>query len=96
MSVFSGSNGNPRANTSPTRQPKGPKGARRDGDSKVGDRPESRGFGPEGALVGAGLPRGPDRRVHEAHVLGAHVGRYGAHLLLRHFHVLHGRLYLFP
>jgi len=71
-------------------------GAEGHGGAEGGHRPRGGGAGAAGAVVRAGVPGGPDGRVHAAHLLGAVVGRDGAHLLLRDVHVLHGRLRLLP
>ncbi|ONM05298.1 Calcium uniporter protein 4 mitochondrial, partial [Zea mays] len=71
-------------------------GAEGHGGGEGGDRPRGGGAGAAGAVVRADVPGDPDGRVHAAHLLGAVVGRDGAHLLLRHVHVLHGRLRLLP
>jgi hypothetical protein len=71
-------------------------GAEGHGGGEGGDRPGGGGAGAAGAVVRADVPGDPDGRVHAAHLLGAVVGRDGAHLLLRHVHVLHGRLRLLP
>lgn len=47
-------------------------------------------------MVWARLLCSPNRSLHEAHVLGALVGRDGADLLLRYFNAIHGRLRLLP
>jgi len=71
-------------------------GAEGHGGAEGGDRPRRGSTGAPGALVWAGVLGGADGRVHAAHLLGAVVGRDGAHLLLRDVHVLHGRLRLLP
>lgn len=48
------------------------------------------------AVGRAGCPSPPNGWLHEAHILGALLGRHGAHLLLRDVDVLHGRLRLLP
>jgi len=78
------------------RERPGQGGAEGHGGAEGGHRPHRGIPGAPGAVVRAGVPGGPDRRVHAAHLLGALLGRYGAHLLLRDVHVLHGRLHLLP
>lgn len=66
------------------------------GDPKGPNRQKSPGLGPWGAVLWAGIYDGPNSGLHEADLLGAELGRDGAHMLLRHLPPLLSRLWLLP
>ena len=97
-SLITGCQSPPNSYSYAWRQSKWPKtkGAGRDGKAEGWNRQKGWHLGSPGTLGWTGVPGVANSRVHEANILGAIMGCYGANLLLRYFNVLHGWIHILP